>query len=153
MSEAYALLQKELGTDVVTYGAIHKNFVSKPVPKMVVSLIHLTMQPLVNGELLGADTVIFPAMAELLYIEGLAISSYIDKAHAQEHPMDKRYLLRYLEHLCLRHGTEKQTAIGFGHTVIYSRKPLGDQYKSFDNTQYVPPLTGHWAIAGRAPQL
>lgn len=152
MSDAYALLKKELGTDVVTYGAIHKNFVSTPVPKMVVALIHLTMQPQVNGELPGADIVVDSAMANTLYAEGLAVSTYIDKAHAQEHPLDKRYLLRYLEHLCLRHGTEKQTAIGFGHDIIYSRKPLAAQYKSFDNTQYVPPLTGHWAIVGRPSQ-
>jgi hypothetical protein len=146
----YDVLRRELQTDVITYGAIHAAFVSKCVPHMVVARVHFTLPQLKNGEMPFADTVMSEATVERAYIEGAAVCNFVDNVLAQEHPMDKRFLLRYMEQLCIRYGKSNDRAIGFGHDIIYSREePIAGFYKAFDNTLYIPPLTGHWAIASK----
>lgn len=146
----YDVLRRELQTDVITYGAIHAAFVSKCVPHMVVARVHFTLPQLKNGEMPIADTVMSEATVERAYIEGAAVCNFVDNVLAQEHPMDKRFLLRYMEQLCIRYGKSNDRAIGFGHDIIYSREePIAGFYKAFDNTLYIPPLTGHWAIASK----
>jgi hypothetical protein len=146
----YDVLRRELQTDVITYGALHENFVSKCVPHMVVARVHFTLPQLVNGKMPFADTVMSEATVERAYTEGAAICNFVDNVLAQEHPQDKRFLLRYMEQLCMRYGKSNDRALGFGHDIIYSRDPIGTGfYKAFDNTLYIPPLTGHWAIASK----
>jgi len=81
--------------------------------------------------------------------EGHAISDYIDHELADDHPTDKRFLLRHMELLCFRYGLNRTTSTGYGHDVIFSRTPIAEHYSKFDNSLYVPPLTGHWALASK----
>ena len=151
--QAQVLLQElmfELGLpdDQTTIDAslILANFKSKPVPERFVQNVVLGFQSWDCESLgnYGAD-ILFMA-----YRSGFAISDYIDRQLAQEHPTDKRYLLRYLEQLCDRYGKNSFVATGFGHDVIYSRVPLTENYKVFDNTLYVPPTKGYWAIVSKS---
>lgn len=146
----YDVLRRELNTDVITYGGIHEAFTAACVPNMVVARVHFTLPQLKNGEMPFADTLLTEAGTERTYTEGSAICNFVDTVLAQEHPMDKRFLLRYMEQLCLRYGKSNDRAIGFGHDIIYSReKPVANFYTAFDNTLYIPPLTGYWAIASK----
>lgn len=86
---------------------------------------------------------------QMRYDRGSAVCEFIDQQIAQEHPADKRFILRYFEQACLRYGLNHMTGLGFNHDVIYSRVKLTENYTNFDNTLYIPPLTGHWAIVQR----
>lgn len=144
----YDVLRRELNTDHITIGGIHEAFISVPVPHMVIARMHLTFPPLVNGKLVVHDFTFDEQRTQQAYDNGAAICNFIDTVLAQEHPTDKRFLLRYMEQLCLRYGKSNDRSTGFGHDIIYSReKPIAGFYKGFDNTLYVPPLTGHWVIA------
>lgn len=148
-TSAYGVLCRELNSDVITCGALHAKFMSVSVPNMVVARVHLTLPQLVHGELPNADKILTEAEANKAYEDGTAICNFIERSLVHEHPADKRFLLRYMEHLSYHYNLAHQTSIGFGHDVLYSREPLGDNYKSFDNSLYVPPLTGYWAIVKR----
>ena len=149
----YGVLCRELGTDRPTIGALHEKFLSVDRPNLVVARMHLTLPPTVDGKIPTPDHVIETDEANRMYAQGAAICVYIDQHLAQEHPQDKRFLLRYMEQHCMRLGIPKQTLFGFGHRVIFSREPLPEQYSGFDNSLYVPPLTGHWAIVPRDHNL
>jgi len=144
----YDVLRRELNTDVITFGDIHAAFIGQCVPNVVVARVHFTLPQLRNGEMPFASTVFSEATAERAYTEGAAICNFVDNVMAQEHPMDKRFLLRYMEQLCLRYVKSNDRSTGFGHDIIYSReKPEVSFYHTFDNTLYIPPLTGYWVIA------
>lgn len=145
----HEVLQKLLGVDVVTIGAVHENFVSHRVPHMVVARVHLTFQSLVDGVMPEADRILDEGEVESRYRDGSAICEFIDRVLVQDHPADKRFILRHMENLCLRYGLNQTTCIGFGHDVIYTRGKLVGNYSNFDNTLYIPPLTGEWAIVQR----
>ena len=148
-STPHDVLCRLLNVDVVTVGAIHENFISNRVPHMVITRMHLTLPPLVDGVMPASETILTEAGVQKLYNDGSAICEFIDRTIANEHPADKRFILRYLEQLCLRYGLNHATGIGFQHDVIYTRGKLTDNYKVFDNTLYVPPLTGQWAIVSK----
>ncbi len=146
----YEELQKVLGVtpdQFVTVEAIREHFAKNCTPKMVVAYIALAFQSHSNCY---DEGVLFPENAAALFDQGQAISNYIDHVLSQEHPMDKRFLLRYMEQAALRYGHPEMTNVGYGHVVVYSRVPfVGDEFKTFDNSLYVPPLTGYWAIVKR----
>lgn len=146
---AYDVLRTLLGTETVTIGAVHENFISTRTPHMVVARIHLTFPVLVDGEMPCADTILTEQNVQERYERGSAVCEFIDQHIAQEHPADKRFILRYFEQACLRYGLNQMTGIGFNHDVIYVRGKLAENYTNFDNTMYVPPLTGQWAIVQR----
>ena len=145
----YDLLRKLLNTDIITIGAVHEYFVKNRTPHMVVARVHLTFPQLVDGAMPAAETILTATDVSERYLKGTAICEFIDGVLSQEHPADKRFLLRYMEQHCLRYGLNQVTSIGFGHDVIYSRGKLIESYTNFDNTLYVPPLTGQWAIVKR----
>ena len=145
----YDVLRKLLDVEVVTIGAVHENFINTRVPHMVVARVHLTFPQLVNGEMPAAETILTEEGVQRRYNDGSAICEFIDHVLVQDHPADKRFILRHLEQLCLRYGLNQSTCIGFGHDVIYSRGKLPENYKAFDNTLYIPPLTGEWAIVSK----
>lgn len=115
-------------------------FLRKNVPDMVIAFINLGMSPVDDGCLQDS-------YVEELFTKGRAISEYIDRELADDHPTDKRFLLRHMELLCLRYGLKQHKSTGFGHDVIFSLEPIESYYPKFDNSLYVPPLTGHWALA------
>lgn len=145
----FEVLCQELNTNEITYGTLHEKFMSAPVPNMVVARIHLTLPPLIDGHMPHAHTIITELDAHLLYEQGKVICEYIDRVLIAEHPVDKRFLLRYLENRSLQFDQPEQKSVGYGHVVVYSREPLAAEYTGFDNSLYVPPLTGHWAIIRR----
>lgn len=146
----YAELQKVLGVpseQVVFVEEIREHFNKNCTPKLTVAYIALALQSCPSGYDRGQLTL---DQAQTLFEQGQAISNYIDHVLSQEHPMDKRFLLRYMEQAALRYGHAEMTNVGFGHAVVYSRVPfVGDEFKTFDNSLYVPPLTGYWAIVKR----
>jgi hypothetical protein len=146
----YDELREALGVSpdqMVTVEAVRENFDKNCTPKMVVAYIALAFQSYTNCYKEGKLT---PEQAVALFKDGQAISNYIDRVLSQEHPMDKRFLLRYMEQAAMRYGHPEMTNVGYGHVVVYSRVPfVGDEYKTFDNSLYVPPLTGYWAIVKR----
>lgn len=154
MSTKEILMQQmvhELGlpvnTNEIPAQKILDHYLTKSVPVMPVQEIALALQAwskVKPTDMLDVDDL------RDLQNEGRAISNYITQQLAQDHPADKRFLLRYLEHMCDHYKMRKPTAIGFGHDVIYSTEPLGETYKKFDNTLYVPPTKGYWAIVQRA---
>jgi hypothetical protein len=148
-TSAYGVLCRELNSREITFGALHEKFMSVSVPNMVVARVHLTLPQLVHGEMPNADHIIGEDHANKCYEDGTAICNFIERMLVQEHPADKRFLIRYMEHISYHYNIPRQTSIGFGHDVVFSREPLGDSFKSFDNSLYVPPLTGYWAIVKR----
>lgn len=145
----YDVLRREMETDVITIGTVHEYFVKTRVPHMVATRVYLTF-PLMVGEVMPfASAVLTEDEVHRRYQDGTAICEFIDRTIAQEHPADKRFLLRYMEQACLRYGLNQMTSIGFNHDVIYVRGKLTENYTNFDNTLYVPPLTGQWAIVQR----
>jgi hypothetical protein len=149
-SNLYDELRRVLGIasdQEIPVAAVRERYTKTNVPELPVAYIALAMQTHVNRYEAGT---LSPHQADALFAEGAAISNYIDRVLSQEHPMDKRFLLRYMENVCMQLGNTRQTSVGFGHVIVYSREPFVDSgYESFDNTLYVPPLTGHWAIVKR----
>lgn len=148
----YEELQTILGVpldQVVFVEEIREHFHKNCTPKMIVAYLSLALQSLPNPN--GYDDgSLTPDQVLELFERGQAISNYIDYVLSQEHPMDKRFLLRYMEQAALRYGHAEMTNVGFGHAVVYSRVPFdGDEFKAFDNSLYVPPMTGYWAIVKR----
>lgn len=136
-----------LGKDpdhTITSTDIVENYLNTNVPVSEVVYIYLALTPeqrenqvlLVNQNLLRA------------FDAGYAINKYINEELAQEHPTDKRFLLRSIENLCDRHGLSSHKCPGYGHDVIYSTKPI--PYTTFDNSLYIPPRRGYWAIVSKS---
>jgi len=154
MSTKEILLQQlvhELGLPVksneIPAQKILDHYLTKPVPVQPVQEIVLALQAWTKvkpTDMLDVDDL------RDLQDEGRAISNYITRQLVQDHPADKRFLLRYLEQMCDHYNMHKHTAIGFGHDVIYSAEPLGASFKTFDNSLYVPPTKGYWAIVQKA---
>lgn len=139
-------LQKTLKTEgPITYGMLHDNYMNTNVPSLIVSNIYqyLSCAHLDRDMVLSVDDI------DAAFTKGSAILMYADTQLAQEHPTDKRFLLRYLEQICLRLGTSNQVAPGYGHDIMYSRKPIVETYPKFDNSLYIPPSMGYWAIIAR----
>lgn len=139
-------LQTLLGRHYVSRADIVREYMSKNVPDMAVVFVYLGSRQLADDNPLGLSEESLTRYFE----EGRAISNYIDRELADDHPTDKRFLLRHMELLCMRYGLNRTTSTGFGHDVIFSREPLSEHYTKFDNSLYVPPLTGHWAIASKS---
>jgi hypothetical protein len=154
MSTKEILLQRlayELGlpssTKEIPAQKILDHFLTKPVPVQPVQEIVLALQAwstVKPTDMLDVDDL------RDLQNEGRAISNYITQQLVQDHPADKRFVIRYLEQMCEHYKMNKHTAVGFSHDVIYSTEPLGESYKTFDNSLYVPPTKGYWAIVQRA---
>ena len=82
-----------------------------------------------------------------IYRDGITILNFMRVTNSESHPTDKRYLLIYIEEMCKRFNLTTHKCPGFGHDVLYSVNPIS--YSKFDNSLYVPPTTGYWAIVGR----
>jgi hypothetical protein len=153
MNEADKILlekyQETYGTLEISSEMIDKKFLSVCTPDIITSRAHMALPRKEHGYVVTSDIPMFPEDLVRLYRNGTAVCEFIDNHMAQDHPDDKRFLLRHLENVSLRHGLREQRVPGFSHDVIYSRTPLLG-YKTFDNTLYYPPLTGYWAIARRA---
>lgn len=135
--------REELGSPV-TRSQITEMYLSQNVPGTVVAFLYLaTMNDKPERNYYGAEI-------DRLFLAGSYISDYINTELAQEHPTDKRFLLRYMELLCTRYDLNQFKSTGFGHDVIFSKTPLDEHYPKFDNSLYVPPLTGYWAIASKS---
>lgn len=132
-----------LNVPLVTRGMIVAHYLGKNIPDMTVAFIYLASRHLLD------TAVITDEGMQNFARQGRAISSYIDDELSDDHPTDKRFLLRHMELLCLRKGLSRLQSTGFGHDVIFSRTPLAEYYPKFDNSLYVPPLIGHWAIAAK----
>lgn len=142
--------QEFYGTLEITSRMIDEKFRSVCTPDIVTSRAHLALRRREHGYIHVDDVPMFKEDLVRLYRSGTAICDFIDNQMAQDHPDDKRFLLRRLELIALQHNIREQRVPGFSHDVIYSRTPLPDCYKVFDNTLYYPPLTGYWAIAQRS---
>lgn len=128
----------------ITRADIVAHYENTNVPDMTIVFVYLGSRGVQdNAEITDEGLVKFAAA-------GKAISDYIDTELADDHPTDKRFLLRHMELLCYRYGLNRNTSTGFGHDVIFSRKPIVENFPKFDNTLYVPPLTGYWAIASKS---
>jgi hypothetical protein len=149
-SNLYDELRRVLGIAVdqeIPFAAIRERFAKKNVPELPVAYIALALQTYPS---MYQDGMISPGQADAMFAQGSAISNYIDNVLSQEHPMDKRFLLRYMEQVCMQLGNTRQTSVGFGHVIVYNREPfIGEGFETFDNSLYVPPLTGYWAIVKR----
>lgn len=149
-SNLYDELRRVLGIandQEIPVASVRERFAKKNVPELPVAYIALALQTYPNQ---FKDGVLSPSQADAMFAQGAAISNYIDNVLSQEHPMDKRFLLRYMEQVCLQLGNTRQTSVGFGHVIVYSREPFVDSgFESFDNSLYVPPLTGYWSIVQR----
>lgn len=154
MNEADKILlekyQEIYGTLEISSAMIDKKFLSVCTPDIVTVRAHLALARKEHGYVVTSEIPMFPEDLISLYRDGSAICRFIDGQMAQDHPDDKRFLLRRLEHVALHHNIREQRVPGFGHDVLYSTTPLPDCYKVFDNTLYYPPLTGYWAIAQRS---
>lgn len=142
--------QEFYGTLEITSDMIDKKFLSVCTPDIVTLRAHLALRRKEHGYVVTAEEILTPEELVRLYRNGSAICEFIENQVLQEYPADKRFLLRHLELTALVHNLREQRVPGFGHDVIYSRTPLQECYKVFDNTLYYPPLTGYWAIAQRA---
>lgn len=139
-------LQTLIGSHMVSRADIVREYMGKNVPDMAVVFVYLGSRQLADDNPLGLSE----ESLNRYFEEGRAISSYIDTELADDHPNDKRFLLRHMELLCYRYVLNRTTATGFGHDLIFSREPIAEHYPKFDNSLYVPPLTGHWAIATKS---
>jgi hypothetical protein len=136
-------VRTKLNLHKVTRADIVNHYEKTNVPDMTIVFVYLGSRNVqADAEITDEGLVKFAAA-------GQAISDYIDTELADDHPTDKRFLLRHMELLCFRYGLSRFTSTGFGHDVIYSRTPIAENYPKFDNTLYVPPLIGHWAIASK----
>lgn len=138
-------LKRLLNKTTISRADIVEAYVGKNTPNMAVAFIYLASRTVEDTNTIGwSDRAL-----TRYFNDGKAISDYIDHELADDHPTDRRFLLRHMELLCLRKGLSRLQSTGFGHDVIYSRVPIAEYYPKFDNTLYVPPLTGHWAIASK----
>lgn len=134
-------IRTKLNLHKVTRADIVAHYENTNVPDMAIVFVYLGSRNVRNDAEITEEGLVKFAAA------GKAISEYIDTELADDHPNDKRFLLRHMELLCFRYGLNRTTSTGFGHDVIFSREPIAEHYAKFDNSLYIPPLTGHWAIA------
>lgn len=136
-------VRTKLNLHKITRADIVSHYEKTNVPDMTIAFVFLGSRGVQdNAEITDEGLVKFAAA-------GKAISDYIDTELADDHPTDRRFLLRHMELLCLRKGLSRLQSTGFGHDVIFSRAPIAEYYPKFDNSLYVPPLIGHWAIAAK----
>lgn len=136
-------LRTYLNKHQITRADIEAEYLSKARPTVSISYVYLA------GSGHSQHQPYTDEVLKTLFIAGKTISDFIDAELSQDHPTDKRFLLRYMELLCTRYELNQFKSTGFGHDVIFSKTPLDDHYPKFDNSLYVPPLTGHWAIAAK----
>lgn len=140
--------QQSEAHDPVSVADIVNEFHRVPVPEILVQVAYLGLTA-AQIEQKPTEPLSIAEIQELLEA-GVAVNNYITNFHTDEHQTDKRYLLRYIENLCERHNLNNHRSPGYGHDVIYSKTPLDHVVGAkFDNSLYLPPLKGYWAIVGK----
>lgn len=143
--ELYTHVTSALGVDNVTVGNVVDFYMGNNTPDAEVARVYLGLSPKQREE---RERVLVPYYLWETHVAGTAVCNFISNELAEDHPMDKRFLLRHIENLCERFNLNSHQCPGFGHDIIFSKEPLAS-YKTFDNSIYIPPLTGHWAIIRR----